>query len=354
MSKRNAVVAVASVLLIAVVAVAVLLPVPYVTMRPGPTRDVLAMGAGKQVISIDGRKTYPTEGSLRLTTVSVTSPGDSVGIAEVVRAWIANDEAVIPRDAIYPPSKSAEESEQESATQMADSQDVAAAAALRLLGEDVTEHAVVAAVSDGAPADGVLKVDDVIVGVDGTRTATAADTVAAIRDRSIGDTVQLTIKRGDQQQRVRLATTGLENPETGKRFPAVGISPGVAYDLPIDVQITLSGGIGGPSAGTIFALAIYDELTPGALTGGISVAGTGEVSADGVVGPIGGVQQKVVGAAEAGASIFLVPAANCTEALGADVSPGDITLVRVEDLGSAVKSLEALADDSAAEVPTCG
>ncbi|CAN5863605.1 PDZ domain-containing protein [soil metagenome] len=354
MTKRNATVAVASVLLVVAVAVVVLLPVPYVTMRPGPTRDVLAMGGGKTVIEIDGRKTYPTEGSLRLTTVSVTSPGDSVGIAEVVRAWIAPDEAVVPRDAVYAPSKSAEEAEQESATQMADSQNVAAAAALRLLGDDIPEHAVVMAVNDDAPAAGVLEVDDVIVGVDGKPTATAAATVAAIRDRSIGDEVELTIRRGDAEQQVRMATTGLRNPETGRRFPAVGITPGVIYDLPIDVRIKLSGGIGGPSAGTIFALAIYDELTPGALTGGASVAGTGEITADGAVGPIGGIQQKVVGAADAGAEVFLVPAANCAGALGADVDPDDITLVRVDDLRGAVQALEALADDPAAEVPECG
>lgn len=353
MTKRNATVSVAAVLLAVVVAVAVLLPVPYVTMRPGPTRDVLAMGKDPTVIDIEGRRTFRTEGSLRLTTVSVTSPDDSLRIAEAIRAWLAPDEAIIPRDAVYPPNKSPQESEQESATQMADSQEVAAAAALRLLGDEVPEHATVLAVNDGAPADGVLEVDDVILGVDGEATSTARATVAAIRDRSVGDDVRLTIRRGQKQMQVRLSTTGLKNPSTGDEFPAVGIAPGVMYDLPIDVKIKLSGGIGGPSAGTIFALAIYDELTPGSLTGGSSIAGTGEVSAAGAVGAIGGIQQKIVGAVDAGAGIFLVPAANCAEALGADVDAGDVRLVRVQDLSGAVKSLQRLADDPAAEVPVC-
>lgn len=353
MTRRSTTVTAAAVLLVVVTAVAVLLPVPYVTMRPGPTRDVLAMGGGGAVLDIEGRKTYPTDGSLRLTTVSVTSPDDSIGIAEAVQAWISPDEAVIPRDAVYPPSKSAEESEQESAIQMADSQEVAAAAALRLLGDEVPERTAVLAVTKGAPADGVLEVGDVIVAVDNNPTSTTAETVAAIRDRSVGDDVRLRIRRGDDDEQVTVTTTGLQNPQTGQRVPAVGITPGVSYDLPITVEITLPGGIGGPSAGTIFALAIYDALTPGSLTGGASVAGTGEVSADGAVGAIGGIQQKIVGAVDAGAEVFLVPAPNCAEAAGADIDPGDIRLVRVPDLGAAVDALETLADDPTAKVATC-
>lgn len=346
----------AAVLLVLLVCVAFLLPVPYVTMRPGPTRDVLAMGDGTPVVSVDGRRTYPTEGSLRLTTVSVTSPDDSIGIGEAVQAWLSPQDAVLPRDAVYPEDQSPDEAERESATQMADSQDLAAAAALRLLGEPVPEHAQVLAVDQGSPADGVLRPGDVVLGVDGRTTRTAADTVRAIRDRAVGDDVRLSIRRGGSRQQVTVGTeAGAEpDPRTGETYPVVGITPGVTYDVPVDVRINLSETIGGPSAGTVFALAIYDELTPGPLVGDLSVAGTGEITADGSVGRIGGIQQKVVGAVDAGAEVFLVPSGNCTEAVGADVDTGDVTLVDVTDLASAVDSLEELADDPDADVPTCG
>ncbi len=363
MTRRTATVTTASVLLVALVCVAFLLPVPYVTVRPGPTRDVLAMSRGvvdggesAPVVSIEGRRTYPTEGSLRLTTVSVTSPDDSVGIGEAFQAWLSPDDAVLPREAVYPEDQTPDEAEELSATQMADSQELAAAAALRLLGADVPEQATVATVEPGAPADGVLRAGDVILSVDGERAASAEDTLAAIRDREIGDDVRLTVGRGDSEEQVSVTTaeSPSPDPETGETYPVVGITAGVTYDLPVDVQINLSNAIGGPSAGSVFALAIYDELTPGSLIDGLAVAGTGEISADGVVGRIGGIQQKVVGAVDAGAEIFLVPAGNCAEAVGVGIDPDAIRLVEVADLESAVDSLRMLSEDPDADVPSCG
>ncbi len=356
MTRRTATLTTAAVLLVALVCVAFLLPVPYVTMRPGPTRDVLAMGQGKApVISIEGRRTYPTDGSLRLTTVSVTSPDDTIGIGEAFQAWLEPAEAVVPRDAVYPEEESAEQSEQESATQMAASQEVAAAAALRLLGESVPEHVQVLQVIDGAPAEGELRPGDVIIGVDGKRLSSARAIVGAIRDRAVGDEVGLVVRRNDSERTLRLPTIpGDEpDPQTGEDYPTIGIRLQLTYELPLEVKINLPGSIGGPSAGTVFALGIYDELTEGSLTGGRSVAGTGEILANGTVLPIGGVQQKMLGAVDAGAEVFLVPAENCAEAAEADLDGADLQLVRVDDLGAAVDALDALAEDPEADVSTC-
>jgi PDZ domain-containing protein len=131
----------------------------------------------------------------------------------------------------------------------------------------------------------------------------------------------------------------------------VGVSLGTVYDFPIDVENNVGDEVGGPSAGTMFALAIYDRLTPGSLTGGRTVAGTGTMSPDGTVGPIGGVRQKIAGAAAAGAKVFLVPDANCAEA--AQGSDHGMTLVRVATFDEAVKELTALAKDPDARVRTC-
>ncbi len=131
----------------------------------------------------------------------------------------------------------------------------------------------------------------------------------------------------------------------------VGVEIGTGYDFPFDVTVRLDEDIGGPSAGLIFSLGVYDTLTPGSLTGGTDIAGTGTIDPDGSVGPIGGIQQKIVAAADAGAKIFLVPAGNCDAALGADVRDDEIRLVRAATMHRPSTSLETYADDPDAELP---
>ena len=171
-----------------------------------------------------------------------------------------------------------------------------------------------------------------------------------LREREPGDDVEITVLRDGERRSFTLTTESRPDDDT---VPIIGIGFGVDYDLPFDVSINLHDDIGGPSAGTVFALAIYDQLTPGSLTGGMDVAGTGSITADGAVEAIGGIQQKIVGAHDTGATIFLVPEANCEEATGADVAD-DIKLVSVATLSDAVDALTALADDPSADVPTCG
>jgi Lon-like protease len=109
------------------------------------------------------------------------------------------------------------------------------------------------------------------------------------------------------------------------------------------------GDIGGPSAGLMFALGIIDKLTPMNLTGGKFIAGTGEIEASGRVDPIGGIQQKMVAAREAGATSFLTPTANCPDTKGA--VPAGLRLVRVSTLSQAVNDLEAI--KAGHQVPSC-
>jgi PDZ domain-containing protein len=160
--------------------------------------------------------------------------------------------------------------------------------------------------------------------------------------------VTVSITRKGKAQDVAITTKPApDNP----KLPRIGVSLSTKYTYPFKIDNNVGRSIGGPSAGTMFALAIYDKLTPGALTGGVKVAGTGEMAPDGTVGPIGGVRQKMAGASHHKAKIFLVPTANCAEA--ADGDNFGLKLVRITKLDDAISSLEALAKDPKAKVPTC-
>ena len=172
--------------------------------------------------------------------------------------------------------------------------------------------------------------------------------VASVGRTAPGDRVTIGFTREGKSQTVEIETRAdPKNPRDAR----IGIQIRPLFDLPIKIDNNVGERIGGSSAGTMFALAIYDRLTPGALTGGLDVAGTGTVTPDGVTGPIGGIRQKIVTAAEAGAEVFLVPAANCAEALAG--SDHGMRLVKVSELDDAIDALEALAKDAKASVPSC-
>jgi PDZ domain-containing protein len=340
---------VATISLIVLTCVAYIIPMPYVTMRPGPAFDTLGTFDSQQMFTFgDGVRTYPTTGSLDFTTVSVTRADTKVSLADAMRAYFDRDVAVVPRSLIYPDDQSAKQSTAQSAAQLDSSKDSSRVAALRAAGYTVTGQPQVASVVQDGAAASKLKVGDLITGVDGTKVTTAAEAVDAIATKTPGDSVEVAVDRDGTAQTFDIVT----RPDaTDPKVPRIGISLGTKYVYPITINNNVGRQIGGPSAGTMFALAIYDKLTPGELTGGKKIAGTGEITADGVVGPIGGVRQKMRGAANAGASIFLVPAANCSEAAEGD--DDGLTLVKISKLDDAIASLEALAKDPKAKVPVC-
>jgi PDZ domain-containing protein len=350
MTRRGASLTLAGILLVATVALAMLKPVPFVTMSPGPTENTLGATDGHQIIQISGHRTYPTTGALDLTTVSVTPPGVNIRLPEAMRAWFDPDRALLPADVVYPPTESVQDVEQQNVEQMRGSQQVAIAAALTELGIPVVRKVIVASVDADAPASGKLKQGDVLLQVNGTEIKKLDDVAAAMSGLSPGDRATFVVKRHGTRMTISMST--VEDPgDSSHAIVGIGISD--AYDLPFDIKVDIGSGIGGPSAGAIFALAIYDKLTPGSLTGGAAVAGTGEINADGTIAAIGGIAQKIVGAENSGASVFLVPAPNCAEALDANVADSSIQLVKVSNLHGAVTALEALAADPQASVPQC-
>ncbi|MFI2707486.1 S16 family serine protease, partial [Nocardioides sp. CER28] len=170
--------------------------------------------------------------------------------------------------------------------------------------------------------------------------------VGLIRKASAGQALDFAVERDGKEQHVSVT------PAVQDGTPRIGATVGADYDFPFDVKINISDDIGGPSAGLMFSLAIYDVLTPGSLTDGQPIAGTGEIEPDGSVGPIGGIQQKIAASDRDGAKLFLVPKDNCAEALGA--AKGDVRLVKVTTMHDAVTSVEDWAHDHSAKLPTCG
>jgi Lon-like protease len=348
MSRRTATLVVSGLLVVLLSAAAAVLPVPYVVLQPGPTTNTLGKSDGKPLIRVDGRRTYPADGNLDLTTVAVFGgPGDAVDLVTALQGWLDDSVAVVPEESVFPEGKSQKEVEQETAAQMEESQEHATAAALQELGVPVEERVEVGSVVAGRPAEGELEPGDVVASVDGEPVSTPLQVRRRIADRAPGDPVTLVVRRDGERRTVELTT---EESEAGSGRPIVGFLPRTGYTFPFEVTIGLEK-VGGPSAGLMFAVGIVEKLTPGTLADGRHVAGTGTIDDDGKVGPIGGVQQKVAAASEAGADVFLTPAGNCADA--AAVNPDGLTLVRVETLDDALTALDAL-KTGRGDVPTCG
>jgi len=321
------------------------LPVPYVILSPGPTLNALGTApGGRSLVQISGHRTYPATGHLNLVTVSFQGgPADHFNIFTALQAWLTSDEAVVPEQELFGPGQTQRQMTRQDTQEMAGSEQTATAAALCLLGLKFTVVDKVMTVEKEMPATGVLQPGDVITAVDGKPVTCKADTGTMIRSHPPGTPVTLSIERDGSARQFRLTTARLAG------HAVVGIAVTQSYrGFPLGVQIRV-GDIGGPSAGLMFALAIVDKLTPGSLTGGRFVAGTGEISVSGAIGPIGGIQQKMAGARKAGATVFLTPAANCPDTSGA--VPSGLRLIKVSTLAGAVRALHALA--AGKNVPAC-
>jgi PDZ domain-containing protein len=312
-------------------------PTPYVIERPGPVYDTLgtAEHEGEEIplIEIPDEQTYPTDGELNLLTVSVVGrPGATPTWFEVLGAWLDHQQSVVPVEAIFPPGLSNEDRDAQNTAAMVDSQQDAIAAALVELGYDFPREVTVSGVLEGGPADGLLEDDDVVEAVNGSGVFSIDELRAAVQENGTETPAVLTVLRDGAEVTVEVTPT-----DSGGTA-VLGIGVRMVYEFPIDVELQLDD-VGGPSAGMMFALGIVDKLTPGAMTGGEVVAGTGTIDSAGAVGPIGGIRQKLWGAKDAGATVFLAPESNCDEVTGH--VPDGLDVFAVSDLDQAREIVEA-------------
>lgn len=340
MTRRIAVLVVGAVLLLAFGVVGVAVPVPYVAQVPGPTYNTLGTIDGTPIISIHGRARNDRRGNLNLTTVGVSR--GRLSLVQAVRGWFDRDVSVVPEEAVYPPDQTQEETQKANREAFLNSEQSAQAAALGHLG--YPKKVVVQGLSSGSPSKGQLREGDAIESVNGTPTPDTGTLDKVLTAIPGGSSVPIAYTREGKPGTATVTT----KPATDRSGSLLGVLVAEEADAPFDVDIQVAD-VGGPSAGLMLTLGVLDLVGDQDLTGGQKVAGTGTIDADGTVGPIGGIQLKMVAAKDIGAKLFLVPADNCAEAKAAPQR--GLRMAKVADLDDA---LTALADFRAGRpAPTC-
>ena len=330
---------------------------------PGPTWNVLAAVPGddsdQSVITVTGAQTYPAEGALRMTTVSVSGcPGYPVTLFDVVGAWLSPNKTILERDQVCPPSLSQQDVEETNQAQMTSSQNTAVVAALMETGM-ATRMVLTVEGTGPEQTEGLLQKGDVLTSVTPAGgQATPTTTYTALRELlttvPAGTAVDLGIERDGEPMTVSLTTITPPDANSDGSPDSEGSLLGVYLSAEADSDIEATFGlskVGGPSAGSMFALGIVDELTPGDLTGGKDIAGTGTIALDGSIGPIGGIEQKMAGAKTDGSGYFLAPASNCADVVGN--VPDGLEVYAVSTLHEAVTTVEAIAADDTSGASTC-
>ena len=330
---------------------------------PGPTWNVLAAVPGddsdQSVITVTGAQTYPAEGALRMTTVSVSGcPGYPVTLFDVVGAWLSPNKTILERDQVCPPSLSQQDVEETNQAQMTSSQNTAVVAALMETGM-ATRMVLTVEGTGPDQTEGLLQKGDILTSVTPAGgQATPTTTYTALRELlttvPVGTTVELGIERNGEPMTVSLTTITPPDANSDGSPDSEGSLLGVYLSAEADSDIEATFGlskVGGPSAGSMFALGIVDELTPGDLTGGKDIAGTGTIALDGSIGPIGGIEQKMAGAKTDGSGYFLAPASNCGDVVGH--VPDGLEVYAVSTLHEAVTTVEAIAAEDTSGASTC-
>lgn len=321
------------------IGVMMFLPTHFMIRSPGPVFNTLGEDNGHDVVSIKGAESYPSDSVLDLLTIYVQGGGQNrITIPVVLEALINPAKDVVPEETIISRGVSSEEKNEQNDFLMTSSQDLAVAAALTELGKDFTEWLTVADFSADTN-EKVLEPKDRLLEFEGEKITSLEQLKESLNDHG-AKPATLTVGRPDKHGVYSNVDVTVHTKEAENGERQLGVFLGSEYEFPIDVSFGLEN-VGGPSAGMMFALAIIDRLTESSLAGDHHIAGTGEISADGAVGPIGGIAQKMVAAKNNGATVFLAPADNCAEVIGR--VPAGLDVIKVATLSEARHALEKIA-----------
>lgn len=336
------------------------LPTSYVVEGAGPALNVNGEISGKKIVTISGEQTYSTQSQLFLTTVTAWGTADQgVSGFQALRALIDPHEQLYPVRALYPASLTAEEVARKDTQAMESSQDSAAAVAMTLAGLPVIEKLTVASVDERFPAGKYLKVGDELQlmrehGADEYREVkNFLDVSTFMRSIQPGQIIDLRVLRNGEVEEFSFEAVSPELDTTGWMRPGAMIGVGLQVsdiEFPANAEYAVDN-IGGPSAGMMFALGIYDALTEGSLAGKSVIGGTGTMNWNGDVGAIGGITHKMLGAHKVGVTDFLAPAVNCAETAG--YIPEGMRVWAVRNISEAIAAAEAIGKGDTSELTAC-
>ncbi|WP_052462451.1 YlbL family protein [Nigerium massiliense] len=338
MTKQTWTAVVSAILFVLSAAVIAMVPVPYVVWAPGATQNLLGANGQRPLVTVDGVRTYPTTGELRLTTVAVTRADADLSLPEALYAHWSGDRGVLPRDYVYPVGATVGDVREAESEMMSTSQDESVAAAIQAAGLPIKRAPQIASVAQAGPSVDKLEPGDLVLSVDGRPVTTPAQVTEAVARHRVGDHVLFSIERDKAVSQVSITTVSARNAPSA---PIIGVTLSDGYRYSAKVDFAIDELIGGPSGGLMFALAIYDKITTGGLVGSLDVAGSGAINGSGTVSAVGAIEAKVAAAERDGANVFLLPQANCSDL--AD-RPHAIRIVPVSSLGQAIDSLKALQD----------
>lgn len=309
-------------------AASLVVPLPFVVLAPGPVLEV------DDVVDV-GPAPDALDGAVLLTTVRLERPTT----VEAAAVLVDDDRELLSRRQIVPPGVDAEEFARRQRRILRESARVAAAVGQRAAGLDVTiegDGATVVQVLPGAPAQGELETGDVILAVDGEDVELASELSPILGQRRAGDIATLTVEREGERLQVDVELARIDELDQA----GLGIAAQTrdrTIELPVDVEVQTDT-VGGPSAGLMIAIAVYDLVDRGDLLQGRTVAGTGTIDTSGRVGPVAGVSEKVDAAIDRDASVFLVSDGLADEARAA--ADGALDVIAVSDVDEAIEQLK--------------
>ncbi|WP_202076916.1 SepM family pheromone-processing serine protease [Caldalkalibacillus salinus] len=316
-------------IILVVFAVAYFYPLPYFVSAPGEAMEL------SPIVKVE--QGYPEQGSFMLTTIRM---GEANIFNYALARWDEYRD-IVPKEVLLAHYQNEEEFTQRQIQVMESSKENAIAVAYELAGRDVQiEYKGVMVVStiEDMPAEEHFQFGDIITHVDGEEVHTAEALIKYLKDKSLGDEVTISFTREGESMEAMISLEELpltEDEETHEHQPraGIGISTVTKRNMEVDPPVEIeTSRIGGPSAGLMFSLEIYNQLTEHDITKGYRVAGTGTIAPDGMVGRIGGIHQKIVAADKAGAEIFFAPHEE-----GAEESNYQRALTAAEDIGTEMK-----------------
>jgi len=317
---------------------------PYYYSQPGGAKVL------DEVISVEGGSDEEN-GTFMLTTVSM----GKANLFFYAWAHLSPYRILYPEEQIRYQGETDEDYQHRQLMAMSGSQEVASIVAYQKAGKSIEfdyNGVLVTSVIEGMPASELLEVGDHIVGVEETSITTAEQLIELLQTYDETDTVQLSVMRNDTVRTIEIGFSsfpGEMNVPDGR--VGIGISAPVtdrevSFDPPVTIDTSQ---IGGPSAGLMFSLEMYNQLTESDITKGYDIAGTGTINEEGIVGRIGGASQKVVAADKAGADYFFAPneggieGSNYQEALEAAEDIGTkMKVIPIDHFDDAIAFLESL------------